>query len=157
MLNKIDNWIDQTLKNYSDQAVSCEKFCSQFNGFYPSDFLSNSYYVAIDQLPKPDFPELRQAGFGSFIDMDSVGITYKNTYFIKKGYEGDIALHFHELVHVLQWQNLGAVLFIQRYMEEIIRFGYRNAPLEKMAYDLQDHFSMKKEPLSVLNYVQNEI
>ncbi len=157
MLNKIDNWIDQTLKNYSDKAVSCEMFCSQFNGYYPANFLSNSYYVVIDQLPKPDFPELRQAGFGSFIDMDLEGITYKNTYFIKKGYEGDIALHFHELVHVLQWQNLGAVPFIKRYMEEILRFGYRNAPLEKMAYDLQDHFSMKKEPLSVLSYVQNKI
>jgi len=30
-------------------------------------------------LPKADFPELRQAGFGSFIDMDLEGITYKNS------------------------------------------------------------------------------
>lgn len=157
MLDKIDGWIDQTLNNYSKQMVSCERFGAQFNGFYPSEFLANSYFVAVDRLPKPDFPELRQAGFGGFIDMELDGITYKNTYFIKKGYESDIALHFHELVHVLQWQNLGALPFIQRYMEEILRFGYRNSPLEKMAYDLQSHFSMRKQPLDVPEYVHNKI
>lgn len=157
MLDKINDWIDQTLKNHSNQMVSCERFYSQFNGFYSAEFLSNSSYVAVDQLPKPDFPELRQAGLGGFIDMDLEGITYKNTYFIKKGDEGDIALHFHELVHVLQWQNLGALPFIQRYMEEIRHFGYQNAPLEKMAYDLQNHFSMRREPLNVPEYVQNKI
>ncbi|MGZ5056335.1 MAG: hypothetical protein ACXWAT_15530 [Methylobacter sp.] len=157
MLHKINSWIDQALNHYSEQIVSCERFCPQFNGFYPSEFLANSYFVIIDQLPKPDFPELRQAGFGGFIDMELEGITYKNTYFIKKGYESDVALHFHELVHVLQWQNLGALPFIQRYMEEILRFGYRNAPLEEMAYDLQSHFSMKRQPLNVPDYVQNNI
>lgn len=157
MLVKINDWIDQTLKNHSNQIASCECFSSQFDGFYPTEFLSNSYFVAVDRLPKPDFPELRQAGFGSFIDMDLEGITYKNTYFIKKGYESDIALHFHELVHVLQWQNLGALPFIQRYMEEVLRLGYRDAPLEKMAYDLQDHFSMRREPLSIPDYVKNKI
>lgn len=157
VLNKINDWIDQTLKSYSNQKISCECFSSQFDGFYPTEFLSNSYYVAVDRLPKPDFPELRQAGFGGFIDMDLEGITYKNTYFIKKGYESNTALHFHELVHVLQWQYLGELPFIQRYMEEILRFDYRNAPLEKMAYDLQDHFSMRREPLSIPNYVQNKI
>ncbi len=157
MLNKINSWIDQTLQNHSNQIISCEHFCSQFNGFYPAEFLANSYYVVIDRLPKPDFPELRQAGFGCYIDMDIQGITYKNTYFIKKGYEGELALHFHELVHVLQWQNLGAQAFIQRYMDEILSFGYQNAPLEKMAYDLQYHFSVKNAPLSIPDYVQNKI
>ncbi|MGZ8164729.1 MAG: hypothetical protein ACXW04_04365 [Methylobacter sp.] len=157
MLDNINSWIDQTLNHYSEQMVSCERFCPQFNGFYPSEFLANSYFVIIDRLPKPDFPELRQAGFGGFIDMELEGITYKNTYFIKKGYESDVALHFHELVHVLQWQNLGALPFIQRYMEEILRFGYQNAPLEKMAYDLQSHFSMRKQPLNIPDYVQNKI
>jgi len=157
VLDKIDSWIDQTLENHSNQAVSCDRFCSQFNGFYPPEFLSNCYYVVIDRLPKPDFPELRQAGFGSFIDMDFEGITYKNTYFIKKGNEDNLALHFHELVHVLQWQYLGAKVFIQRYMEQILSFGYRDAPIEKMAYDLQSHFSMSREPFSISDYVKNKM
>jgi len=157
MIDKINIWIDHTLKNHAGQAVSCESFSSQFKGFYSPEFLSKSYYVVVDKLPKPDFPELRAAGFGDFIDMDAVGITYKNTFFIKKGFEGNVDLHFHELVHVLQWQNLGALLFIERYMREISYFGYRNAPLEKMAYGLQEHFSVKKSKLDILSYVKNHI
>jgi len=143
MLEQINDWIDQTLQDYVGQAVSCERFSEQFDGFYSAEFLSNTSYVIVDRLPKPDFPALRQAGFGNFIDLDFAGITYKDTYFLKKIYENEIALHFHELVHVLQWQNLGALQFIQRYITEIQQFGYQDAPLEKMAYELQSKFSMK--------------
>ena len=157
MIDKINIWIEKTLKSYSSNAVSCEQFSSQFKDFYSTEFLANSYFVVVDQLPKPDFPELRQAGFGDFIDMDAAAITYKNTYFVKKGFEADLELHFHELVHVVQWKNLGAPLFIARYMKEISCVGYRNAPLEKMAYDLQATFSLKKSKLDVLSYVQSHI
>ncbi len=108
MLDKINNWIDQTLDDNSNERVSCECF-SQFKGFYTSEFLEKSYFVVVNQLPKPDFQELRQAGLGGFIDTDFGGITYKNTYFIKKRQENNLALHFHELVHVLQWKKLGAL------------------------------------------------
>ena len=157
MIDKINDWIDQTLKDYSSQRVSSEQFSSQFHGFYPAEFLSNSYFVVVDKLPRPDFPELRQAGFGNIIDMDAAGVTYKNTYFIKKVYENEITLHFHELVHVIQWEHLGAVGFIQRYMKEITRFGYRNAPLEKMAYGLQNHFSKGRQPINIPDYVNYKI
>lgn len=157
MLDKINGWIDQTLEDYSNAKVSCERFASHFNGFYPPAFLATSYYVAVPQLPKPDFPELRQAGFGSLIDRDVNGITYKNTYFIKEGKENRLKLHFHELVHVLQWQTLGATGFINRYMEEILRFGYEDAPLEKMAFALEEHFVKGGAPFNIYRHVQQEI
>ena len=157
VINKINNWIDQILEKHSNERVSCECFSSQFKGFYPSEFLEKNYFVVVNQIPKPDFPELRQAGLGDFIDTDFVGTTYKNTYFIKKGQENNLALHFHELVHVLQWQNLGDLAFISRYMEEILKLGYKGAPLEKMAYELEDHFTKKNAPFSILNYVQQKI
>jgi len=157
VLDKINDWIDQTLDDHSNERVSCECFSSQFKGFYPYEFLEKSYFVVVNQVPKPDFPELRQAGLGSFIDTDFGGITYKNIYFIKKGQENNLALHFHELVHVLQWQNLGALEFINRYMEEILKFGYEGAPLEKMAYALEDHFTKRTAPFSIPNYVLQQI
>lgn len=157
MLNQIEHWIDQTLNDYSNRAVSCDQLSTQLAGFYPSDFLSKSYFVVIDQIPKPDFPELRKAGLGDFLDMEMAGITYKNTYFIKTGHENNFELHFHELVHVLQWQYLGAQGFISRYIEEMQKYGYRDAPLEKMAYDLGDHFSKNGEPMNIQSYVQQEI
>lgn len=140
MLAKINGWIDETLENFTNEKVACECFAAEFEGFFPPAFLATSYYVVVPQLPKPDFPELRQAGFGSLIDADFNGITYKNTYFIKNGKERNLNLHFHELVHVLQWQSLGAEAFILRYMDEILRHGYEDAPLEKMAYALEAHF-----------------
>lgn len=43
----------------------------------------------------------------------------------------DPALLRHELVHVLQYQQLGGhAAFMHRYVEECLRFGYRAAPLE---------------------------
>jgi len=157
MINEIESWIDEIIEGYLSSRVSCECFASEFNGFYPIEFLSNSYYVVVEQIPKPDFPELRQAGLGDFIDMPLAGITYKNTYFIKNGCENDLELHFHELVHVVQWQVLGAKEFISRYIDEIRRYGYSNAPLEEMAYKLQERFSNNGQPFNIPDYVKNNI
>jgi len=157
MINKIESWIDETIEGHLNNRVSCECFAKVFNGFYPIDFLSRSYYVVVEQIPKPDFPELHQAGLGGFIDMPVDGITYKNTYFIKKDCEKDLELHFHELVHVLQWQILGASNFISRYITEIQQYGYDDSPLEKMAYELQNSISKKVHPFNVPDYVKNNI
>ena len=157
MLDKIEQWIDQTLKDCSNRMVPCDHLSPRLNGFYPSEFLSRSNYVIVDKIPKPDFPVLRQEGFGSFIDMDVDGITYKNTYFIKTGSAGNLPVHFHELVHVLQWQYLGAKDFISRYIYEIQKYGYNEAPLEKMAYFLENHFSNNGNPINIPIYVQQKI
>ncbi len=157
MLNKINEWIDQTLENFSGKQQSCEKYASEFEGFYPSEFLSNSYFVVVDKIPKPKFPELYQAGLGDFVDMDVDGITYKNTYFIKPSFKDYQALHFHELIHVLQWKYLGALAFIQRYIGEIRQYGYKDAPLERMAYFLQGKFMSQDRVISIPEYVQKKI
>lgn len=157
VLDKIDAWIDQTLANHSHDMISCARFADSFKGFYPLTLLQKSFYVVVTQLPKPDFPELRQAGFGHLIDTDFNGITYKNTYFVKTGKENNLELHFHELVHVLQWQHLGAEAFIARYMDEILRYGYEDAPLEKMAFAFEDHFTKGGAPFDIPCHVQAKI
>lgn len=72
----------------------------------------------------------------TLVDMDVAGITYNDTYYIKKEAANELRVHFHELVHVLQWRELAPQGFIERYIREIQYFGYNNAPLEKMAYAL---------------------
>ncbi|WP_372740205.1 hypothetical protein [Neptunomonas sp.] len=157
MLAKIERWIDQTLSNYSDKALSCSVFSSAFKGFYSPQILENCFFVVLDDIPKPDFPELHEAGLGDFINMDVQGITYKNTYFIKKGYENDLEFHFHELVHVQQWHYLGAQNFVSRYIQEINQHGYQEAPLEQMAYGLGAYFSAKNPAIDIPAYVQSKI
>jgi hypothetical protein len=157
MLAQINGWIDETLASYEADKMACDCFATDFEGYYTPEFLAASFYVVVPQLPKPDFPELRQLGFGDLIDADFNGITYKNTYFVKQGKERNPNLHFHELVHVVQWQILGAEAFIIRYMDEILQYGYEDAPLEKMAYALEDHFLKGGPPLDIRTHVQQKI
>lgn len=145
MQDQIESWIDQTIAAYSNKKKSCACFEKEFSGYYPAEFLEESYFVVVDKQPKPDFSELRAFGFSDFLDTEFSGITYKNTYFIVKGYENNISLHFHELIHVQQWKFLGASGFIFRYMREIASCGYDSAPLEVMAYNYQHKFE-KKSP-----------
>lgn len=157
MLKKIEQWIDQTNINYTNQRICCVRFSDNFKGFYTTSFLKEAYFVVVDKIPKPDLPELREMGLGDFIDMNLDGITYKNTYYIRPHVAQNLRLHFHELVHVAQWGHLGAVNFIQRYIHEIQTHGYAGAPLEKMAYGFDTHFFNNGERLDVPSYVSEKI
>jgi hypothetical protein len=157
MLNEIEQWINQTNDKYKGQRVCCGKFSEKFNGFYSQEFLQQAYYVVVNSIPKPDFPELRQMGLGDFIDMEVEGITYKNTYYVLPHVADNLRLHFHELVHVAQWSQLGAISFMQRYINEIQSYGYDEAPLEKMAYAFDTHFSQNGKKVDVVNYVSQKI
>ena len=153
MLNKIEQWIDKTNIDYKSQRVCCSQFKNAFADFYPLDFLNEAFYVVVDKIPKPDFDELRSMGLSDFIDMDAVGITYKNTYYILPHMQNNLRVHFHELVHVAQWAELGSIAFMKRYMREIQQLGYHNAPLEIMAYSLDTHFINSGEEINVPEYV----
>jgi hypothetical protein len=89
--------------------------------------------------------------------MDVGGITYNDTYYVKKEAANELRLHFHELVHVLQWRELGTQGFIERYIREIQDFGYDNAPLEKMAYALDGHYQSEGRRLSVEQFVRENL
>ncbi|MEZ7206978.1 hypothetical protein [Pseudoalteromonas sp. DY56-GL79] len=157
MLNQIEQWIDQTNIEFKGQRVCCSQFFDDFEGFYPLSFLKQAYFVIVDKIPKPNFPELRQMGLGDFIDTEVDGITYKNTYYLLPHIASNLRIHFHELVHVAQWNYLGAVPFIERYISEIQTLGYEGAPLEKMAYAFDHHFSNGGEKIDVPSYVAQKI
>lgn len=157
MINRVEDWIDETNHEYQSQRYSCSTLEAAFNGFYPSQFLRDSYFVVVEHIPKPNFPELRQMGLGDFIDMPVNGITYKNTYYLDQKQANSLRLHFHELVHVVQWSLLGAGGFITRYISEIQSYGYDSAPLEQMAYSLDRHYYSGGAHLDVPTYVQSKI
>lgn len=152
MLDLLESWIDDLNDFYSAERQSCSRFQRPFHGFYTPVLLDASFYVIVDTLPLPDLPELKDAGLGDFLDNQNQyeGITYKDTYYLVPQVVDDFSTHFHELVHVIQWRELGPQAFIQRYIEEIRKFGYgRQAPLERMAYGLQDQFDDDVEPFDV--------
>jgi len=59
------------------------------------------------------------------------------------------SLHFHELVHVIQWRLLGPEKFLALYADGLERFGYRKSPLERMAFRLQKRFEREAQPFNV--------
>ena len=61
-------------------------------------------------------------------------------YFIKQTMVTEEAIHFHELIHVIQWRLLGPEAFLATYANGLDDFGYENSPLEKMAYDAEAAF-----------------
>ncbi|WP_339783504.1 hypothetical protein [uncultured Marinobacter sp.] len=125
MIEKIEEWIRQVNSSYEALRQSCTLFEEHFNGFYSHQFLDTAFFVVTDEIPKPDFPELR--------------------------------LHFHELVHVVQWRELRPQGFIERYIREIQDFGYYEAPLENMAYALDEHYQNKGRHLSVEQFVRENL
>ncbi|XQF91324.1 hypothetical protein ACOBV8_16815 [Pseudoalteromonas espejiana] len=157
MLNKIEQWIDKTNTDYKSQRVCCSQFKNEFADFYPLVFLNDAFYVVVNHIPKPDFAELHAMGLSHFIDMDAAAITYKNTYYVLPHRLDNLRVHFHELVHVAQWAELGSIAFMQRYMCEIQQVGYHNAPLELMAYELDAHFTDAGKGINVPKHVANSL
>lgn len=149
MLTRIDQWIDATNEKYFSQRTSCAQFTHVFAGSFKPEFLQQAYFVIVDDIPRPEIPELREMGFGDYLNRDFTGICYKDIYYIKRGHEQDLYRHFHELVHVAQWQILGALPFINRYMTELQLYGYDNAPMERIAYNLADRFDKGAPALDI--------
>ena len=157
MVEAIEKWVHEINNHHKYKRKSCALFAESFHGFYSFDFLDSAYFVVTNHIPKPDFPELREEGLGDLIDKDFEGITYDDTYYVKTAAADELRLHFHELVHVLQWRTLTPQVFIRRYIQEIQDFDYEGAPLEKMAYALDAHYQRGGPQLDVAKYVREHL
>lgn len=148
MIDELISWIGSTLPEYELKKKSCLNLYNDLRGLYSKEFLAECFYVTVDDVPKPYHLKGESKVIDNFLKLSSDGITYSNTYFVKRVYENEIELHCHELVHAVQWKHLGMSGFIKRYIDELtlgltkyeFEDAYRNAPLEKMAYKIQDSF-----------------
>jgi hypothetical protein len=48
------------------------------------------------------------------------------------------------MIHICQWRLLGVEFFLAMYAGGLETFGYRNGPLEKIAYDAQELFARSR-------------
>jgi hypothetical protein len=106
---------------------------------YSEELLETTRVVITDSIC---YPPLDQFGLGEFKTLSEIpwsGITFNDIYFLRRDVEYP-ALHFHELVHVVQYRRLGIERFLWAYSVGIALHGYEDSPLEKMAYDLQLEF-----------------
>jgi hypothetical protein len=98
------------------------------------------------------------SGFDDFENLDAAGITYLSSFFVRLGHERNESLHFHELVHVVQWRHLGPERFIIAYaLGHLLSGGYRANPFEVMAYELQARFDRGGPAFDVASIVIPEL
>jgi hypothetical protein len=89
-------------------------------------------------------------GFRNLPDFsDMAAITFIDV--VVSHHEFTDALLFHELVHVVQYAQLGVKDFAARFMNGFIQSGsYEDIPLEKQAHALESRFSQGSDnPFSV--------
>jgi hypothetical protein len=153
-LPQVREWIDQFLDAHADRArpVSALGF-ARLSACFPSELLERAKIVSVDRVP---FPPVEKFGLPEFAPMQQRafnGITFKDTFFLQQGRASE-ALHFHELIHVVQWSRLGVDNFLLAYAHGLFSVGYDQSPLEQMAYTLQRGFELGNLPQELVHVIE---
>jgi hypothetical protein len=154
----IRDWIGQTLAAHAEQAkpVASLNF-PRLPHYYSHELLARAKVVFVDKCPVPPLGAFGLTQFDEFENMSIAGITYLDTYFAL-WYEAELeALHFHELVHVIQWQCLGPERFLALYANGLEQYGYRHSPLEVMAYNHEAQFKSGQPVYAVEAAVREQL
>ena len=157
-LTIITEWIDNTLIAHAPQARTVGGLgFKRLPNYYSQKMLEFAKVVIVEQVPIPPLAALGLPALGEFDERDYDGITFKDTFFIKKSRVNDESIYFHELVHVVQWTHLGVDRFLLAYADGLLKNGYRKSPLEEMAYDLQKYFENNGQPVDVAALIRNKL
>jgi hypothetical protein len=134
-------WIDAMLRAHAgnSRTVGSRGF-ARLPLYFSADTLTSAKVVLVDRLPIPPLSSWGLTRFADFEHGNFSGITYLNTFFIKRDELRNEAIYFHELIHVIQWRILGPEQFLRLYADGLERFGYGDSPLEVMAYDAEAAF-----------------
>jgi hypothetical protein len=139
-LPHVREWIDDLHAQHADQAIPAGSLgFPRLASCFPEGFLQNARAVTVGHIPFPPVSAYGLPEFESMANMDMVGITFRNMYFVLQPYSVE-SVHFHELVHVVQWNTLGADEFLLTYALGVAQHGYVQSPLEAIAYELQGRF-----------------
>jgi hypothetical protein len=154
----VHSWIRETLASHSKSAkpVSSKGF-ARLPRYFSAKLLASTKFVIVDKVPMPPLSKMGLALFAQFESGDFDGITYLDTFFLKKSRAVDERLYFHELIHVVQWSLLGPERFLATYAEGLEKFGYRDSPLEVMAYNADATFVQSANIFDAEELVANEL
>lgn len=151
-------WIRTTLtaNEHAAQSVASHGF-SRLPLYFAENTLASTKVVLVDPLPMPPLSSMGLTRFAEFERGDFDGITYIDTIFLKPAQSNNENMYFHELVHVIQWRLLGPHRFLLSYANGLECFGYRQSPLEAMAYDAETAFASSAATFSVEKMVAERL
>jgi len=134
-------WIDHYVEAHAHLAVPvAELGFGRLSQYFYQNRLSTSKAVKVDRVQVPPLSKMGLPYFTDFEETTFTGITYMNTFFLAPPVHNCESTHFHELIHVAQWDVLGPDLFLMVYAVGLLALGYEDSPLERMAYELQREF-----------------
>ena len=150
----IRQWIDEFLNDHAERtrAVSTLGF-TRLSTCFPQELLERAKVVTVTRVPFPPVDRFRLPELAPVQQMSFSGITFKDTFFLQQGQASE-SLHFHELVHVVQWERLGVDNFLLAYGVGLVQFGYQKSPLEQLAYSLQRSFDNGRPPQDLVSVIE---
>jgi hypothetical protein len=152
------DWIQTTLTASAQvaQTIASRGF-SRLPLYFTEKTLASTKVVLVDPLPMPPLSSLGLMRFAEFERGNFDGITYIDTIFLKPTRSNNENIYFHELVHVIQWRLLGPDRFLLSYANGLECFGYRQSPLEAMAYDAETSFASSTTSFNVEKIVAEKL
>jgi hypothetical protein len=152
------DWIQTTLSASAHVAhtIASREF-SRLPFYFTEKTLASTRVVLADPLPMPPLSSMGLVRLAKFERGNFDGITYIDTIFLKPTQANNEIIHFHELVHVTQWRLLGPDRFLLSYANGLECFGYRQSPLEAMAYDAETAFASSTTPFNVEKMVAEKL
>lgn len=157
ILPMVKKWIEDTLEKHNANAIPVISLpFSRLKDIFPTNLLKKAKAVVVKgMVPFPPLSSMGLTELSSMENMSMAGVTYEDTFFVNHLYKTE-SMHFHEIVHVVQWARLGIDNFLLAYGYGLIQFGYRDSPLEKMAYSLQAKFDNGEVSGDIISIIQQE-
>lgn len=159
----IRSWIERTVAAHQKEArpvAEVIEACGfqRLPDYFGAAFLDRVQCVSVERIPLPPLTSrgLRSLG-GIRTARRFSGITYGDTYFVDRKREQSESLHFHELIHAVQWDCLGFEKFLRAYGVGLVRNGYARNPLEIMAYTHERRFETDLIPYPAEAAVRAEL
>lgn len=157
-LPAVREWIQGTLRQHkADARPASELGFERLPLYFPSGLLDKAHVVLIEQVPTVPMTSLGLPELAAFEHMNPIGITYDNTCFVRESCSGIESLHFHELIHVVQWRHLGFDSFIIAYAAGLVLYGYDEHPLEVQACRHERRFNELEDPYDAEREASEEL
>jgi len=158
LVSNVQNWIVSILVEHqaSMEPVASAQF-ERLSGYYPRGVLERVQRVLVDRCPVPPLAVTGIPQLAEIEHWDIKGVPWEDTIFIRRDLADWDVVHFHELLHIAQWEYLGAEGYLTAWAIGTISRGYRDNPLEEMAFRHQARFETEKRSYDVIKEVAAEL
>ncbi|HEX7287962.1 MAG TPA: hypothetical protein VF532_17370 [Candidatus Angelobacter sp.] len=156
----VEDFILSSRKKYAERAAPLTpEQRAAVQPFFAAEILDQTRVLVLhgERVQDPPFYGMaRMMGFKNLPSFaDTTAVTFIDVIAFHEEITDDSL--FHELVHVVQYQQLGTREFASRYLSGFVKSGsYEENPLEKHAYELEQRYSANRsQPFFVADEVRS--